>query len=127
MPMAQAGLSVSTPPASSRAGGASGGFLRIVSPAQLDEQDRQDLARRSRENRPEQPPDIGSWIRQQWMIMRDHRNIGSNPINQRLLRAQRMFEGKYDPEKLSQIQAFGGSEVYSRMVAVKCRGATSLL
>lgn len=72
-------------------------------------------------------PDLGSWIRQQWWVFRNHRNQGNNPINQRLLRAQRMFEGKYDAEKLSQIQAFGGSEVYSRLVAGKCRGATALL
>jgi hypothetical protein len=38
-----------------------------------------------------------------------------------------MFEGKYDASKLSQIQAFGGSEVYSRIVANKSRGATALL
>jgi hypothetical protein len=38
-----------------------------------------------------------------------------------------MFEGRYDPSKLAEIKKFGGSEVYSRLVAVKCRGATSLL
>jgi hypothetical protein len=59
--------------------------------------------------------------------MRNHRNSGANPLNERLLRAQRMFEGQYDPTKLQEIRRFGGSEVYSRMVAVKCRGATALL
>jgi hypothetical protein len=38
-----------------------------------------------------------------------------------------MFDGKYDPEKLFEIRKFGGSEAYARLVAVKCRGATSLL
>ena len=60
-------------------------------------------------------------------MFRNHRNQGENPLNTRLLRAQRMFEGKYDPEILVEIKKFGGSEVYSRLVAVKCRGATSLL
>ena len=59
--------------------------------------------------------------------MRNHRNQNRNPLNERLLRAQRMFEGQYDPSKLAEIRKFGGSEVYSRIVAVKCRGATSLL
>lgn len=59
--------------------------------------------------------------------MRNNRNSNLNPLNWRLLRALRMFEGRYDPEKLAEIKKFGGSEVYSRLVAVKCRGATSLL
>jgi hypothetical protein len=59
--------------------------------------------------------------------MRNARNSGENNLNDRLLRAQRMFEGKYDPQKLSEIKKFGGSEVYARLVAVKCRGANSLL
>jgi hypothetical protein len=124
MPIAQAGLSVSTPPASSRS---AAGFLRVISPSQRDDQDRAAMQRRVDALKNNDPPDLGSWIRQQWMIFRDHRNLGANPINQRLLRAQRTFEGKYDPEKLAQIQMFGGSEVYSRMTAGKCRGATSLL
>ena len=61
------------------------------------------------------------------MAFRNHRNTGNDPLNYRLLRAQRMFEGKYDPEKLAAIKAFGGSEVYARIVATKCRGATGLL
>ena len=127
MPLAQAGLSVSSPPAQARSAGESGGFLRVVSPAQLNQQDQAAAAQRAQARKPLEVPDLGSWIRQQWWIFRNHRNQGNNPLNQRLLRAQRMFEGKYDAEKLSQIQAFGGSEVFSRLVAVKCRGATSLL
>lgn len=125
MPIAQAGLSSSSLSAT-RAGGA-GGFLRVVSPAELDQQEQERAARQAASQRSLDPPDIGSWIRQQWMVFRNHRNLGSNPLNQRLLRSQRMFEGKYDPEKLSQIQSFGGSEVYSRTTAGKCRGTTSLL
>ena len=71
--------------------------------------------------------DLGAYIRQRWYVFRNHRNQGNNQINDRLLRAQRMFEGKYDPEKLAEIKKFGGSEVFSRLVATKCRGATSLL
>jgi hypothetical protein len=103
------------------------GFLRVVSPAQLDLQEQQRLAQLSQANRPVQPADLGHYIRGRWDAMRNHRNSNRNPLNERLLRAQRMFEGQYDPSKLAEIRKFGGSEVYARIVAVKCRGATSLL
>jgi len=104
------------------------GLLRVVSPAQLDEQERARLAALSDLNRPSPlPADLGAFVRTRWQIMRNHRNSGENDLNDRLLRAQRMFEGKYDPQKLHEIRKFGGSEVYSRLVAVKCRGANSLL
>lgn len=127
MPLAQAGLSSSSYPAQARSAGDNGGFLRVISPSQLDRRDQEANTRRISGSKRLETPDLGSWIRQQWFIFRNHRNQGNNPLNQRLLRAQRMFEGKYDAEKLSQIQAFGGSEVYSRQVANKCRGATALL
>lgn len=99
-----------------------------MSPAELDEQDARRLAALSELNRPNPlPADLGSFVRQRWQVMRNHRNSGENNLNDRLLRAQRMFEGKYDPYKLSEIKRFGGSEVYARVVAVKCRGANSLL
>jgi hypothetical protein len=107
--------------------GGGGGFLRVVSPAQLDASDAANLAELSRRNRPQLPDDLGAYVRRRWEAFRNHRNSGQNPLNDRLLRAQRMFEGQYDPTKLAEIRKFGGSEVYSRMVAVKCRGATSLL
>lgn len=99
----------------------------MVSPAQLDEQDRVSAQARVSANKPPETQDLAAYIRQRWTVFRNHRNTGNNPLNQRLLRAQRMFEGKYDPEKLTQIQQFGGSEVYARIVAGKCRGATALL
>jgi hypothetical protein len=101
--------------------------LRVVSPAQLDQRDIDAQTRASEAGRPTRPDDLASFIRTRWEAMRNHRNNGRNPLNERLLRAQRMFEGSYDPSKLMEIRRFGGSEVYSRIVAVKCRGATALL
>lgn len=101
------------------------GFLRVVSPAQLDQQEQ---ARQAASQPTQQQSDnLAAYVRQRWNAMRDQRNTGNNPLSSRLLRAQRMFEGQYEPAKLSEIRRFGGSEVYSRMVAVKCRGATALL
>ena len=127
MPQALPGVSSSSPPAQSRSGG--NGFLRVVSPADLNQQDQDRMAAVTEANRPPavSSTDLGAYVRQRWMAFRNHKNQGNNMINDRLLRAQRMFEGKYDPEKLAQIKKFGGSEVYSRLVAVKCRGASALL
>jgi len=125
--VAQAGLSSSSYPAQARSAGDNGGFLRVISPSQLDRRDQEANSRKVNGSKRLETPDLGSWIRQQWFVFRNHRNQGNNPLNERLLRAQRMFEGKYDASKLSQIQAFGGSEVYSRIVANKSRGATALL
>lgn len=117
-------MSSSTPPASSRAGGQ--GLLRVVSGSELDDRDR--AAANANMPKPEVPAsDIGSYIHKRWNEFRNARNSGYDPLNARLLRAQRMFEGKYDPDKLQQIIKFGGSQVYTRLVAEKCRGATSLL
>lgn len=69
---------------------------------------------------------IASHIRTKWEQMRRHRNSASG-WSDRLIEALRTFNGEYSPEKLAEIKAFGGSEVYARIVAMKCRGASSLL
>lgn len=123
MPTALPGQSSSTPPSTSR----TGGLLRVVDNDQLAQQEAARVKLLDAGRAPAPPPDIGSYIRGMWTMFRNHRNTGNDPLNQRLLRSQRMFEGKYDPDKLNEITKFGGSQVYSRLVAVKCRGATSLL
>lgn len=124
MPPAQPGLTSSSPSVS-RANAP--GFLRVVSPGDLAASERERLVGLNQPGTPARVDDLGNYIRSRWYAFRDHRNSGPNALNDRLLRAQRMFEGQYDPQKLMEIQRFGGSLVYSRLVAVKCRGATSLL
>lgn len=70
--------------------------------------------------------DLAAYVLNQFEIAKRHRQ-GSTGWNDRLIAAMRMFKGEYDPEKLAAIKAFGGSEIYARIVAVKCRGATALL
>ncbi len=66
------------------------------------------------------------FIRSEWEMMRRHRD--SQPgWTERLLSAMRAFNGVYDPTKLAEIKKFGGSDVYARLIAAKCRGASSLL
>jgi hypothetical protein len=70
---------------------------------------------------------LAGYILDQYEIMRLHR---ANPVSgwsNRLLSALRSFNAQYDPTQLEQIRRFGGSEVYARIIAVKCRGASSLL
>lgn len=100
----------------------------MVSNSQLETQEADARAQRMAQLQARLPmQDLGAFVRQRWTIFRNHRNTGNDPLNERLLRAQRMFEGQYDPTKLAAIRRFKGSEVYSRLVANKCRGATSLL
>jgi hypothetical protein len=104
------------------------GILRVVSAA--DTQAQQDATKAS-QNTIGNITDLqiqglaGHILRQFWIFSR-HRNTVAG-WNNRLLQALRVFNGQYDPEKLAAIKAFGGSDVYARVIAVKCRGASSLL
>lgn len=64
-------------------------------------------------------------IRSRLTEMRNFRN--TEGISERLIEALRTYKGKYDTAKLQEIQKFGGSAVYARITATKCRGATALL
>lgn len=116
-------------------GAMGGGILRVVSNRQLAEQEQREAAARvaaEQQAVDQQMTALAAHIRQRWEEARNHRNSAqSGPdgisLNERLLSAQRMFNGQYGPMKLAQIRQFGGSEVYARVVAVKCRGASSLL
>jgi hypothetical protein len=55
-----------------------------------------------------------------------HRD-GASGWTDRLTNAMRVFNGVYDSTKLAEIRRFGGSDIYARLIATKCRGATSLL
>ncbi len=108
------------------------GLLRVVGPAELDayERERDEKAAREREasSKSEQTTmdNLAAHIRTEWERMRRHRNSASG-WSERLLAALRTFKGEYDPTQLQAIEQFGGSTVYARVVAMKCRGASSLL
>jgi hypothetical protein len=65
-------------------------------------------------------------IQSQFTMMQNHRSSASG-WSERMMKALRAFNGEYDAVKLAEIQKFGGSTVYARMIAMKCRGASSLL
>lgn len=70
---------------------------------------------------------LAGFIVSQFHMMQRHRNTGERGWSDRLLKALRAFNGIYDPAKLAEIQKFGGSDVYARITAMKCRGTSSLL
>ena len=74
----------------------------------------------------EQYTGLPGYIRTQFDMMVRHRNTVGG-WSDRLLAALRAFNGVYDPTKLAEIRKFGGSDVYARLTAAKCRGASSLL
>lgn len=105
------------------------GFLQVVTPDELTAQEsaeaqaRADDARTSETQAPAQ--DLRNFIQTQWAVARDHRSTSA--LDLRLMDALRAFNGVYSPGQLSEIKRFGGSQVYARLTANKCRGATALL
>jgi hypothetical protein len=72
------------------------------------------------------PQQLVGYIKSQYEIMRNHRNTSAG-WTEDLLVCLRTFNGQYDANKLNEIRKFGGSEVYARITAQKCRAAASLL
>lgn len=105
-------------------------LLRVISPQSLTEQERAATKERENFNKDKSEDasmtELASFLRKEWQIMRDHRASFSG-WNERLLHAQRVFNGQYDATKLAEIKQFGGSDVYARVIALKCRGASALL
>ncbi len=106
------------------------GLIRAVNANQLAlaEQQEQDAIEEARAASVSQDlTGLASFVRTQFDIMKRHRTNSQSGWNERLLAAQRAFKGEYDSTKLREIQAFGGSQIYARIIAMKCRGASALL
>lgn len=111
-----------------------GAVMRVVGPKELNAaikaRDEEAAAARdaAANSGAEQGMDgLASFIRGEFDMMMRHRNNSSAGWSERLLSALRAFNGQYDAQKLSEIKKFGGSTTYARIVAMKCRGASSLL
>ena len=100
--------------------------LRVVSNDQIDQQEAAQAAAKQAQQPTAVYNGLNGFIRNEWSIMRRHRDTVVG-WTERLLQCMRAFNGVYDPAKLAEIKKFGGSEVYARLIAAKCRGASSLL
>lgn len=109
-----------------------GSVLRVVGPSQLDAaikaRDEEMAAAQDAAQQPQEDySSLVAYIIREFDVMQRHRNNAMAGWSDRLLNALRVFNGQYDSAKLNEIRKFGGSEVYARVVAMKCRGASSLL
>jgi len=104
------------------------GVLRVVPPAMLEAQLLAEQQARAAAAAPAAPapPQLVGYIKGQYEIFRNHRNTAAGWSN-RLLEAMRTFNGQYGPDKAQEVKKFGGSEIYARLSAQKCRAASSLL
>ena len=106
------------------------GVLRVVPPAQLNAAIKaQDEAKAASAQSVDSATlnSLASYVRTQFDIFKQHRNNATAGWSERLLVALRTFNGQYDAQKLAEIKQFGGSDVYARLISMKCRGASSLL
>lgn len=106
------------------------GVLQYASNQQLTNADQQQAQDRIQAQKSISAYDfsgLSGFIRSQFELFKLHRNTPNAGWSERLLIALRAFNGVYDPNKLAMIKQFGGSEVYAKLTAMKCRGASSLL
>lgn len=105
-----------------------GNLLRVVTNETMLAQEQADAAARAQAQAPEDDfNELCGFIRNQYQIMRLHRDNPQSGWAHRLLQAMRAFNGQYAPELIEEIRKFGGSTVYARIIAIKARGASSLL
>ncbi len=103
------------------------GLLRVVSNSELDAQEAARSADEERVNSEDDAVEdkLANHIRSRMTDMRNFRN--AEGISERLLHSLRTYKGMYSATKTAEIKQFGGSEVYARVTATKCRAATALL
>lgn len=99
-------------------------FLRVVNNEELkrQEQEQVDAALQERQNEP-YILGLTAYIRACWDVSQQ----AKKPIEQKMLMALRQRNGEYEADKLQQIRAQGGSEIYMMITEVKCRAAESWL
>src|SRR5580693_2136954 len=105
------------------------GVLSVTPPGVLEDRlnkQAADKAAAAQQQDQPAPPQLAGYVRGQFEIFRNHRNSTSG-WSERLLIALRTFNGQYDATRLAEIRKFGGSDIYARVAAQKCRAASSLL
>ena len=108
------------------------GVIQFTAPDQLEKQldaaaaQKASAAQAAQQSQQPQFPQLAGYVKGQFEIFRNHRNTVAGWSN-RMLAALRSFNGQYDPTKLAEVTKFGGSTVFARLTAQKCRAASSLL
>ena len=103
-----------------------GGLIRVVSEEELQAAEQADIdAARTESEQDLAIENLAGFIRNQYYIFRHHRT--QYDIDERYLESLRAYNGQYSAAKRQEIKSFGGSNVFSRITTVKCRGATAML
>lgn len=98
--------------------------LRVVSNDELVRREREaaDAELAARQNTPFMLG-LVAYLKTCWEAAKD----AKNPIETKMLKAVRQRNGQYESDKIQQIRAQGGSEIYMMITEVKCRAAESWL
>jgi hypothetical protein len=101
------------------------GLLRVLNNQQLDDIERAEKAAQKAEEEQNKPELMGlaQHVNTAWQAALRARQGGK--IEERLLKSLRQREGEYDPEDLTEIRKYGGSEVYMMLTNIKCRAASA--
>ena len=102
-------------------------FLRVASPDDLNSKDADEVRafQNTQDAGEEDYSQLVAHIRKEFRNAKDARQ--KSGLSQRMIDALRTYKGDYTPEKIQDIKQFGGSEVFSRVTASKCRAATAIL
>lgn len=96
-----------------------GGMLQARSLQSVQDQERRDAE--ARQNQP-LLTGLSGHITHKFTVARDAKR---NEVEPRMLDSIRSRRGEYHPQKLAEIKAMGGSEVFAGLTGLKCRAAAS--
>ena len=96
--------------------------LQVIDNASLVKKEKEE-ANKAMEERQSEAVILGlaSYMRECW----DAAQRAKKPIENIMVKGLRQRNGEYDADKLAQIQAQGGSDIYMMITEVKCRAAES--
>jgi hypothetical protein len=69
--------------------------------------------------------ELAAYIRNKYFEFRRHRE--RTALHERMIAAMHAYNGQYSASQLHEIKQVGGSSVFARLTAIKCRGATAML
>ena len=98
--------------------------LQVIGNEELVKKEKEE-AQKAMEERQNEAVILGlaSYMRECWDAARQ----AKKPIENIMLKGLRQRNGEYEADKLAQIQAQGGSDIYMMITEVKCRAAESWL
>lgn len=102
-----------------------GGFMHAAGNAAIEKTEKIEKARERAEKASMEPviEGLAGHIRDAWQTNKEAKAL----VHERMIAAMRQRQGQYDPDLLRVIRETGGSEIYMRLTAAKCRGVSAWL